>query len=362
MLGGRKYSAMPSTPHPRYADYDPDGPGLDNGNFLGLPRVERPRVRFTAVPFDATVSFGEGTAGGPAAVLEASRQLDVCLEGLDEPWTLGFAWRQLDSPPLRRNRDLRAIATDIIAALERGDALRSSQNAGYAQLEQSGARIAADLERAVGEDLDAGCLPVVVGGEHSVALGAYRACAKTGDFGILQIDAHMDLRPAYEGFRYSHASVMHNALEAAQLTRLVQVGIRDYSPVEAARVAREAGRVVTFTDRRMQRHVLRGGHFAELAERIVAELPKRVWVSLDVDGLEPALCAHTGTPVPGGLRYAEAQYLLQTVVASGREILGMDVVEVATEPLEASVAARLAYDFACRAALRLRPPGDDGGG
>ena len=333
-----------------YRDYDPDGIGRDNGNFLGLPWVERPAVRFLAAGFGVTVSYGTGTEGGPDNVLAASRQLDVCLPGLEEPWRAGYAWTSL---AVGDEADLAIAREAVDDAIARQAAGLVPDAGALAFVEAVGERMLATVEAAVADALAAGELPVLIGGEHAVSLGALRACAKTGAFGLLQVDAHMDLRHAYEGLRYSHASVMHNALaELPALERLTQVGIRDYSPQERARIAAEGGRLRTFFDDDLQARVLGGESWRAIVADIVATLPARVWVSFDIDGLRPELCANTGTPVPGGLGFAEAQYLLRAVVASGRAVIGFDVVEVAPAPheFEGAVAARLAYDFAARVA------------
>ncbi len=302
---------------PAYDTYDPNGIGVDNGNFLGLPWVQAPRVTFLAVPFGVTVSYGTGTAGGPDNVLAASRQLDVSVPGLERPWELGFEWHKV---PLGTNDEgltaARHAVEQTIVRLEQREATLDSD---LEVVNDASTRMLENVEFAVAKVLAADQLPVLVGGEHAISLGAFRACAKTGDFGILQIDAHMDLRVAYEGFRYSHASVMHNALaELPALVKLTQVGIRDYCPQEQARIGSERGRLRVFHDRDLQERLLVGASFATLVDEIIATLPDRVWISFDIDGLDPNLCANTGTPVPGGLSFAQAQYLTAAVTASGR--------------------------------------------
>ena len=336
-----------------YEGYDPDGVGVANGNFMGLPRVADAAVDVWGVAFAPTVSYGDGTAGGPANVLAASYQLDVCLPGLERPWELGYDWYDVDAPQIAAQTSLREGAARRIAKLEAGQALDAADRAAAAALDEAGALLAIWLDGELAGSRERGRLPVVVGGSHAVALGAYYGLPR--DCAILQIDAHMDLRVAYEGFRYSHASVMHNALDERPDLRLVQVGIRDYSPGEARR-ARDDDRVATFFDADLQRAALRGEAFAKTCRPIVDALPGRVWVSLDVDGLYPALCAHTGTPVPGGLSVAQVRFLVEAVLASGREIVGLDVVEVAGAPheYEGAVAARLAYEISARAVLAQR--------
>lgn len=181
--------------------------------------------------------------------------------------------------------------------------------------------------------LDAGKTVGVVGGEHSVPLGLIRAVAERHPgLGILHVDAHADLREAYEGFVRSHASIMFNALrEAPSLASLVQVGVRDFCD-EEARLAADDPRVTMFDGPGLSASKFAGESWHSLCERIVARLPQQVYVSFDIDGLTPQYCPHTGTPVPGGLTFDEAVYLLSRVVASGRRIVGFDLCEVAPAP------------------------------
>jgi agmatinase len=189
----------------------------------------------------------------------------------------------------------------------------------------------------------------VVGGDHSVPFGAIQAYGERyPGLGILHLDAHSDTRRAYEGFRFSHASIMENVLrEVPQVRRLVQVGIRDFCEAELDLVRGQRDRVQVYFDAELDRERFEGRTWAELARRIVAGLPRDVYLSWDIDGLEPTLCPHTGTPVPGGLSFGEAVALLREVVASGRRIVGFDLNEVAPggrgDEWDANVGARLLY-------------------
>jgi agmatinase len=202
---------------------------------------------------------------------------------------------------------------------------------------------------AVGHWLAQGRLVGVVGGDHATAFGSIRAQAERGgEFGILHIDAHADLRRAYEGFTWSHASIMDAVCEQLPaVTTLVQVGVRDFCEEELVRIEGSGGRVRTFFDADLHARLFEGESWAALAREIVAALPQRVYLSFDVDGLDPKLCPNTGTPVPGGLSFAQAAYLLREVVRSGRTIIGFDIVEVAPGPgddeWDGNVGARLLY-------------------
>jgi agmatinase len=186
----------------------------------------------------------------------------------------------------------------------------------------------------------------VVGGDHSTPLGFIDALATLhSDFGILQIDAHCDLREAYEGFEFSHASIMWNALKIPQISKLVQVGIRDYAQCEVDLIASSGGRVKTFFDHELKEAQYDGKTWRSLCKDIVAALPPKVYLSFDIDGLDPKLCPHTGTPVPGGLEFHQAVTLIHEVIISGRSLIGFDLNEVTPgdDEWDANVGARLLF-------------------
>jgi len=180
-------------------------------------------------------------------------------------------------------------------------------------------------------------------------LGYLKALAQTHEsFGILQIDAHMDLREAYEGFTYSHASIFYNALKLPQVEQLVQVGIRDFCDEELNLVNNSDGRVKVFYDHDIKDSAFNGIQWDSYCEEIIDELPDKVYLSFDIDGLDPKLCPNTGTPVPGGLSFREAIYLIKKVVESGRTIIGADLCEVAGQghSWDGNVGARILYKMA----------------
>jgi len=173
-------------------------------------------------------------------------------------------------------------------------------------------------------------LVAILGGDHSTPLGYMKAIAeKHGSFGILQIDSHCDLRDAYEGFVYSHASIMFNALfEIPELERLVQVGIRDYSESEWNYLQHTDERILTYFDKDIRNRIFEGQTWKTIAEEIVSKLPDKVYISFDIDGLDRKLCPFTGTPVPGGFELEQVFYLFTKVVQSGRTLVGFDLNEV----------------------------------
>lgn len=197
------------------------------------------------------------------------------------------------------------------------------------------------------ELLDKGKLVGLLGGDHSTPLGYYKAIAeKYGDFAILQIDAHCDLRISYEDFLYSHASIMHNALtEIPELKKLVQVGIRDYCGEEVDYINNSDNRIVTYFDQTIKERQYEGETWKAIVDEIVAQLPQRLFISFDIDGLDPKLCPNTGTPVHGGFEVEQIFYLFKKVLQSGKQIIGFDLNEIGTSESagDANVGARILF-------------------
>lgn len=314
-------------------DFDPNDAGIP-GQLFGLPdSPSDAHVVVVPVPFDATTSYRDGTRDGPAAVLAASAQVDLYDLEYGNPYSRGIAMLPLDRgmalEVAAKNREARAAAP---AVRDRRDA------AARAVVDACGARVNALVEETVAGLLEQGRLAVVLGGDHSTPFGSIRAhAARFPGLGILHIDAHADLRVAYEGFEWSHASIMHNVTSkigaAGGVAALVQVGIRDFCEEEHMAIrhapADHGTRILTHFDAPMQEALLRGGNWAEQAAHIVADLPEQVYVSLDIDGLDPTLCPDTGTPVPGGLSVHQLWGLLRALRRGGHRVVGFDLNEVA---------------------------------
>lgn len=328
--------------------FDPNAPGQHDANIFGLPfTVEESRCVVVPVPWEVTVSYGGGTLRGPEAIMEASKQIDLYDPDCPGGWKQGIAMDRIPARLKARSRTLRARAEACIARLERGAKEDGASMRMAYRMINDGCRAMIDhVREQTGHHLDAGHLVALVGGDHSTPLGFLEALAERHtSFGILQIDAHADLRDAYEGFTYSHASIMFNALKLKPIKRLVQVGIRDYCEAEVAVIRRSRGRVVTHFDRDIKRRLFAGAKMDALHRAIIKPLPRDVYISFDIDGLDPKLCPHTGTPVPGGFEFEEALNLIRHVVTSGRRIIGLDLNEVSPgkDEWDANVGARLLY-------------------
>lgn len=339
--------------------FDIDGVGLKNGNFGGLPFDEdTTRVVLLPVPWDVTVSYRDGTSKGPEAILEASPQLDFFDERILNAWQIGVYMDKISADLQQKNQVMREKASRYIQWLEQGSEaenydemikIREEVNLACAEMNQfvqDKSSYFLDKQKIVG----------VIGGDHSTPLGLIRELGKRcSNFGILHLDAHRDLRVAYEGFEYSHASIMYNALKIPSVSHLAQVGVRDFCESENEISKGSRDRISTFTGRKIQRMSMMGVNFSTQVERILGKLPGDIYVSFDIDALEPWLCPNTGTPVPGGLGYEQSMFLLESLVERGVRIIGFDITEVAPgksgESLDASVGARLAYRLSTLAAV-----------
>lgn len=334
------------------APFDPDAAALDDAGIFGLPAdPEAAGVHVVPVPFDATTSYRKGAANGPDAILRASRQVDLFDVMTGKPWTHGICMLPADPRIAKLNGEATKKAERII---ELGG--RIGTDAGLAKdlarVNAIGAELNGLVRATVDAILDAGKLPVLVGGDHSTPFGAIQACSERyPSFGVLHFDAHADLRAAYEGFDWSHASIMHNVVtRLPRVVKLVQVGIRDLGEREHALIANSKGRVHTLFDVEWGRARANGANMRDLARTTIHELPDHVYVSFDVDGLDPTLCPNTGTPVPGGLGWHEAMLWLDELARSKKRVVGLDLNEVSpgdtdadTDSWDAIVGARLLY-------------------
>ncbi|MEM9213646.1 MAG: agmatinase family protein [Cyanobacteria bacterium P01_F01_bin.150] len=327
--------------------FDPSDVGLDNGQLFGFPfDYDTADIIVLGIPWEVTVSYRTGTAHGPESVLNASPQLDFYDLDNPEGWHQGIFMEPISQSLMEKNQDLRQQASRVIATAEQGIGIHAEVN-----LVSDLAAVNSGCKAMNQWVFDHTCKAIeqkkrviVVGGDHSVPLGYLQALGHIHkEFGILQIDAHADLRNAYEGFQYSHASIMFNALKLPHISKLVQVGIRDISQTEVGLVNRSNQRIVTHFDAVLKQRRYAGIPWITLCQEIVAALPHKVYVSFDIDGLDPKLCPQTGTPVPGGLELEEAICLLREVVKSDRQIIGADLCEVGNGEWDGNVGARILY-------------------
>lgn len=340
-------AAPAASPAATGESFDPNAAAQPGSGIFGLTHKRRDsRVVVFPAAFDATTSYGKGTAAGPGAILTASAQVDLFDLRFGRIYERGICMLDEDRRIRALNRRATALTGPIIAKGGAGPRDGARMKKIDAICEEANGIIHAVAASILSEDK----IPALLGGEHAMSFGAIRACAeKHGEIGILQIDAHMDLRDAFEGFAWSHASIMHNVISRLPaVTKLVQIGIRDFGEGEMEFARQHQTRITTCFDEKWADEIDDGARFAELVRRALSGLPKKVYVSFDIDGLDPSMCPHTGTPVAGGLSFARAARILELLKSSGRTIVGFDLVEVAPGPakgpeIDANVGARVLY-------------------
>lgn len=331
-------------------DFSPNDIGIKNGNIFSLPhQYNDASVIIFPIPWEVTVSYNAGTAQAPEAILEASSQLDLFDPFLENAYKYGAYMLKISEYWSQKNKQLRPKANEYIKLLENGVNINDSpsmQNS-LAEINNASNELRQWIFDETNKIINDGKMLALLGGDHSTPLGFIQALANHyNDFGILQIDAHADLRMAYEGFHFSHASIMYNAIQIPQLSKLVQVGIRDLSP-EEYELTQTHKKIKTFFDWDLKDKKFEGKNWSNIVHEIINELPKNVYISFDIDGLDRNYCINTGTPVVGGLSYDEAIYLIRKIVESGRKIIGFDLNEVAPNENDfewnANVGARVLY-------------------
>jgi agmatinase len=318
---------------PDLSNFDPNSVGNPNNNVFGLPfSEEEARLIILPIPWEVTVSYNAGTARAPEHIFNSSLQVDLFDPDVKDGWKQGFYMRPYDKKVLMKSDYLRKEAELYINYISHAEVVADNKFMckSLKEINEGSNFLNNWVFERTKELLDQGKLVGLLGGDHSTPLGFFKAIAeKHGDFGILQIDAHCDLRKGYEGFTYSHASIMYNALEEIpQLRKLVQVGIRDYCEEEIDYMHANPNRVVTYFDKDIKERQFEGDSWKAIVDEIVNHLPEKVYISFDIDGLDPKLCPHTGTPVQGGFETEQVFYIFKKMVQSGRKFVGFDLNEV----------------------------------
>ena len=324
--------------HDNHRPFDPAAAADPDAGIFGMSSpADNCLVHLIPVPFEATTSYGRGTAKGPQAIVKASHQLDLVDLECGEPWREGIVML----PEAKEIRLANAQALTHVGGAEEGN-----EN-DLAAVNHAGETVNLEVRAAAERAFDAGKVVGLVGGDHASPFGLIEVLSERHPgMGIFHIDAHLDLREAFEGFTWSHASIMHNVMTRLDgVSKLVQVGIRDFSAEEKAMADASGGRIAAHYDHDFARARLAGAAFDDLARPMIDDLPQEVYVSFDIDGLDPKLCPNTGTPVPGGLDFHEALRFISLIVESGRTIVGFDLCEVSPgeDEWDANVGARILY-------------------
>lgn len=330
---------------------DPNAKASADDGIYGLPFKEKDsKVVYLPIPWDVTTSYQAGTAKGPLAIKNASPQIDFFDLDFIDAYSQGLHMRKEDAKIKILNTEGRKLAKKIIDADEEKIKKDKNLQKALAKVNQISDTLNKFVYTEAKKILEQNKIPVIVGGDHSTPFGAIKAYAeKYKDFGILHFDAHSDTRIAYMGFENSHASIMHNVMEKIPgVTKLVQVGIRDFCEQEY-NYTKSNKKIEVYFDQEIAKRKMNGESFSKIAKEIVNHLPKNIYISFDIDGLDPKFCPNTGTPVPGGLEYQEVVYIINEIINAKKSLVGFDLVEVAPNPKnkndewDANVGMRLLY-------------------
>ncbi len=342
-------------------NFNPNDVASDSNGIFGLPFTQdNAALVILPIPWEVTVSYRLGTSRASEKIAEASKQIDLYDADAVDMWKKGYFMQDINTEILNKNDYLRHCAELIISNLMEGGSTNEHKQLcnKLEDINEAGAWLRDTIKSTTLALLKQGKHVALLGGDHSTPLGFFQAVGEHfGDFGILQIDAHADLRTAFEGFTYSHASIMYNAMQQVpQLKKLVQVGIRDYCDEEILFINQNPNRITTYFDHEIKRRQYNGDTWKNICDDIVTQLPTNVYISFDIDGLDPKLCPNTGTPVPGGFETEQIYYLFNRILASGKKIIAFDLNEVSTGDnkqanIDALVGARVLYKM-CNLMMR----------
>jgi agmatinase len=335
-------------------NFDPNSYATDDSNIFGLPfSAEESDVVLIPVPWEVTVSYSTGTASGPQAILDASKQVDLFSLSVPNAWKKGIYMTDIPTDIAKKSKSLRKKSEKYLDELFAGKVSEKGKEI-LKEINKECHKLNEKVKEQCGYWLDRNKVVGLVGGDHSTPLGFIQALSERHEsFSILQIDAHADLRNAYEGFAYSHASIMYNAKQIKQVSNLIQVGIRDLCEAEYKIIGKSRDHIITFYNEFIMNQKMEGNHWKNITDTIINHLGDKVYISFDIDGLDPKYCPNTGTPVPGGLEFNEAVYLIRKVAESGRTIIGFDLNEVAPgkDEWDANVGARMLFEMCNWAAI-----------
>jgi agmatinase len=327
---------------------DPNAKASAEDGIFGLPFNEKnSKIIYLPIPWDVTTSYMAGTSNGPDSILNSSPQIDFFDLNFKDTFKSGLYMQKTNQWIAKTNKSARKLAKKIIDTDSTTD---------LSKVNEASEELNDKIYNEVKEILKKDKIAIVVGGDHSTPFGSIKAYAeKYPGMGILHIDAHSDTRKAYMGFTHSHASIMYNVAEKIPgVKKIVQIGIRDFCEDEY-KYTKKNKKFDVFFDQDISNRKINGESFKKITKEIISKLPKNVYISFDIDGLDPRFCPNTGTPVPGGFDYNEIVYLLVELSKSGKKIIGFDLVEVGANEWDGNVGMRLLYKMsgACLSSLGL---------
>lgn len=338
--------------------FDPSTTISSDFGIFGIPATEQDsKLVLLPVPWEVTTSYGSGASNGPILIRQASEQIDLFDLETEKAYEEGYFMREFPTSLKEKNDFFKSKAQEVIRLRtelsEDIDKINSLCDEVNKACDEMTDWVYSESKKILASNKILG----LIGGDHSTPLGAIRAVSEfyRGEIGVLHFDAHADLRNAYQGFKQSHASIMYNVMnnyksEIQKPKKLVQVGIRDFCEEEYL-LSKSRTDIKTFFDLELKNNMLNGYSWDKVCDEIISELPELIYVSFDIDGLEPVYCPNTGTPVPGGLTPDQVFYLLKKINRANKKIVAFDLNEVSSggknldeaDEWDGNVGARILY-------------------
>ena len=336
-------------------DFNPNNTAKQNEGVFGLPySLDESKVAIIPVPWDLTASYGKGTSKGPRAILNESPQIDLYDLDFKNSYNAGIHLIKENANIYELGKSLDKDYLSLLSQIDQGLAESEAAKKYIETINEASDQVNKYVYNTSKDLITNNKIPAVLGGEHSAPYGLIKALTEQhGDnFSILHIDAHADLREAYQGITHSHASIMYNVLQLENSPNLMQVGIRDFCEDEF-KIIEESSKIHCLFDREIKENMYHQISWSNISEQILENLKDKVYISFDIDGLNPSLCPNTGTPVPGGLDFEQAQFLVK-LVAEQKQIIGFDLCEVApgsnnSTNIDAIIGTRILYFLSCAA-------------
>ena len=342
-------------------NFNPNLTGSHKNGIFSLPfGLEESRLVLLPVPWDVTASYKGISSLGSQTIFTSSKQIDLWDELYGDFYKKGIFQLPINLEQEKIGLQLKEKALILRTCLENGQSLSLEDLQIQSEINKASNKLNQWVFESAKKILNNKQYCAVVGGDHSCPYGLIQALKeKYKNLSLLQIDAHMDLRKSYQGYHHSHASIMRNVIEDLYPKSLVQVGIRDFCP-EEKEYGHTHSNIHTFFAPQLALDLAQGKTWGQVVEEILSFLTDRVYISFDIDGLQPHLCPHTGTPVPGGLSFEQIQVLLYKLSQSSKRIIGFDLCEVSPESPElldswdGNVGARVLFQL-CGALLTTNP-------
>lgn len=304
------------------------------------------------VPWEVTSSYGKGTSTGPELIRKASSQLDFFNSDFNCSYNHKIHFENTDTLIKSLNKTAGSWANEIQKNWKEDKVLNKREKVLSEKVNQACQSVLDWIYEQSSKVFQADKISALVGGEHSISEGLIRLIGEKykEKYGILHIDAHADLRVSYQGFKYSHASVMHNVLNLAfPPKKLIQIGVRDFCEQEYRQIKKNS-RIECFFDKEIFSRLFSGENWSDICKQIIEQLPFHIYISLDVDGLSWNYAPGTGTPVPGGLSFRQVLHLFSEIKRQKKKLIAFDLVETsagtksnAFSEWNGNVSARLIY-------------------